>query len=404
MTNEYPAAYTADEVERIAYAAVKSAMRSVLPNLDSDISPCLSAEKEDNMPRNTSKIRRHVNIRGTDIWICADSEQDYIDKVMKLGGFENALPRRKHLFETYAMNWFNTFSKPNVEPITALTYERQLTNHILPAFKGKYLEEIDVDAVQELFNSMGADAKLETKKKVKTVLTQIFKRAYDDRLIDRDPMKSGSLKIKGAKSDVTQPYTVKQMQYLMQHLPNITNPYDRAWLALSISLPLRPEEVLGLQWKNVDSENNTVTICCTVTHPARNEAVFKEATKTDQSRRTLNVPPDIMAFLTERGEPDDFVVGGKTPLSYTMLRRMRERIRKQIGFDDAIVPRRFRTTVATDISDMTHDIKLVQKMLGHSTPDITLKYYDKGRRTSADASEAIMACYSAINERSEAVS
>ena len=64
-----------------------------------------------------------------------------------------------------------------------------------------------------------------------------------------------------------------------------------------------------------------------------------------------------------------------------------------LHFNETITPRRFRTTVATDISAETHDLKLVQRMLGHSTPQMTLKHYDKGRSTATDAAQAISKCY-----------
>ena len=72
---------------------------------------------------------------------------------------------------------------------------------------------------------------------------------------------------------------------------------------------------------------------------------------------------------------------------------MRKRIQRELAFAEPITPRRFRTTVATDISAATHDLKLVQHMLGHATPQMTLKHYDKGRETAADASEAISRAY-----------
>lgn len=105
------------------------------------------------------------------------------------------------------------------------------------------------------------------------------------------------------------------------------------------------------------------------------------------------LPESIRKFLPEREEDDKFIVGGQDPVSYTMLRRMRENIAKDINFDGKIIPRKFRTTVATDISAETHDLKLVQHMLGHSTPQMTLKHYDKGRNNVVDAANAIEKCY-----------
>ena len=51
---------------------------------------------------------------------------------------------------------------------------------------------------------------------------------------------------------------------------------------------------------------------------------------------------------------NDFIFGGDAPLSYTQLCRMLNRIRKDIGFEETVVPQRFRTTVLTDIYD-THE-------------------------------------------------
>ena len=109
--------------------------------------------------------------------------------------------------------------------------------------------------------------------------------------------------------------------------------------------------------------------------------------------RELKFPKEILSFLPTRGSPEEFVVGGKNPISYTQLRGIRKRINRDTGFGETITPRRFRTTVATDISAMTHDLKLVQRSLGHATPQMTLKHYDKGRKNAIDAASAIGKCY-----------
>ena len=60
------------------------------------------------------------------------------------------------------------YSKPNIETVTATTYKRQLTCHLLPAFDGLAVEDITTDDVQRLFNGMtGAKT---SKDKTKMVL------------------------------------------------------------------------------------------------------------------------------------------------------------------------------------------------------------------------------------------
>ena len=84
-----------------------------------------------------AKITRTVTINGVKHWIRASTEQEYADKLLKLVSPQSAAPEpSKHLFADYALTWFETYSKPNIETVTATTYKRQLTCHLLPAFDG----------------------------------------------------------------------------------------------------------------------------------------------------------------------------------------------------------------------------------------------------------------------------
>lgn len=360
-------------------------------NLGNSIPNRDSLESEEFM---SNTIRRHVRINGTTVWITAKTEQEYMEKVVRLSG-GNVMPvsKPKHPFGEYALTWLNVFSRPNVERVTSVSYEQQLKNYILPVLGEMNLEDITPADVQKIFNNMGKRMKQESKNKVKIVLNQIFKMAMNDDTIAKNPLEAPSIRIKGEKSTPTVPYSVNEMRYMAEHLIDIQSGMDRAWLAISISLPLRPEEVLGLTWADVDEVNGVFHIRNTVTHPARNEPEFKTYTKTAASIRDLAVSEELLSCLPVRGKPNEFVIGGKTPLTYMQVRRMRERIQRDIQFDGSITPRRFRTTVATDISAQTHDLKLVQKMLGHSSPQMTLKHYDKGRSTTVDATDAITSCY-----------
>lgn len=361
--------------------------------LDNRRSRSPQEEREETMSANNKKIRREVLVNGVKIWITANTEQEYADKLLRLSSRTETAVGEKHPFGEYAERWFSVFSRPNVSNVTALTYERQLQKHILPVLGQMNVEDVRPADIQKIFNAMPENTKQETKNKVKIVLNQIFRTALDEGLLTRNPMQASSVKIKGQAANATKPYTVEQMRYLASHISDIKNPTDKAWLALSITLPLRPEEVLGLKWSDIDTVHRTLTVRNTVTHPDRNRPEFKPYTKTASSARTLAFPEQMLRHLPSPGSQDHFVIGGASPISYTALRNLRKRIAKDTGFPEAIVPRRFRTTVATDISAQTHDLKLVQMMLGHANPQMTLKHYDKGRSQAVDASAAIQKCY-----------
>lgn len=291
--------------------------------------------------------------------------------------------------ENRQKNWFTIYSNPNIERATAETYQRQLACHIYPRLGEMDIEDVTTDHIQALCNGMNA-AKA-SKDKTRMVLNMIFETALDEGIIAKNPMKSRRLRITGRASEPTAEYSIEQMRYLVQHIPSVADETDRAYLALQALHPLRLEEVLGLKWEDVDREHMRLHICRAVTHPTRNMPEVKMP-KTKASIRTIGLSRIALEFLGE-GKPDELVIGGEKPFSYTQVRRMCERIRRDTGFQDRITPIRFRTTVLTDIYDQTKDIKQAQAAAGHTTAAMTLKYYVKGRSGTHEATSAVERAY-----------
>ncbi len=337
-----------------------------------------------------TKINRTVTVNGVKRWIHCNTEQEYCDRLAKLFCKEPQ-SEVKHLFSEYALNWFETYSKPNIATATVKLYSHLLTYHIIPAFEGMAVEDIRADDIQRLFNGM--DTSKETKYKVKRLLNQVLNAAVDDEFLVKSPLKSDRIKITGAESTTTATYSVEQMQYLVQHIGDIQSAQDRTYMAIQALHPLRLEEVLGLKWSDIDLEHMSLSVNRAVTHPTRNQPEVKD-TKTKSSVRTIGLSQLAVSYLTP-GRADEFVLGGNSPLSYTQVRRMCERIQKDTGFTEKITPKRFRTTVLTDLYDKTRDIKLVQAAAGHTTAEMTLKHYVKGRGNVVKSAAAIESAYTA---------
>ncbi len=331
-------------------------------------------------------------INGVKHWICGDSEQEYAENIIRiaLGGVSASPPAEpdKHKFRDYAQNWFEVFSKPSVEAVTAITYERQLRLHIYPVIGDMNIEDITPANVQEIFNRMGDVAK-DTKNKVYMVLNMIFQQAIEDDLLRKSPLKSKSIRITGRNSQYTEPYSIDQMKFIVGNIGNVKNQQDKAYLALQALHPLSLEEVLRLKGADVDGQH--IYIKRAVTHPDRNRPIIKDTKETVRMRR-IDLVQQIAQYLPETAS-DEFIIGGKKPMSYTQVRRMCERIQKDIGFDDKITPIRFRTTVLTDMYDQTKDVKQTQAAAGHAKPTMTMERYARGRMNDFNSAAPIAAAY-----------
>ena len=294
-----------------------------------------------------------------------------------------------------AKHWFNVFAKPNIEESTAITYQRQLDLYWYPAFGDKPIEDIAASDIQAVLNSMGEVSK-DTKKKAMLVIGMILSQAVEDGYVSRNVSKSKTIKVTGKAAKETEPYSVEQMQHLVAHIPDIKNPTDRAYLAIAALHPLRPEEVFGLKHGDIDRQGFKINVQRAVTYPDRNQPLIKD-TKTEASVRTIDLASQIIRYIPE-GNADDFIFGGSKPLTYQQIRRMRARIQKDTGFDEAIVPRRFRTTVLTDIYDVTKDIKQAQEAAGHTNASTTLKHYVKGRKQDFNTATPVANRYGLTTE------
>ena len=182
------------------------------------------------------------------------------------------------------------------------------------------------------------------------------------------------------------------MLYIIQNIDKINNPIDKMYIAIQALHPLRLEEVLGLQWQDIDLEAKALHICRAVTHPDRNQPEVKEP-KTAASKRTIELSSIALNYLKDTSKPTEFVFGGTKPFSYTQVRKMCGRIQKDIGFEEKITPIRFRTTVLTDIYANTKDVKLAQASAGHTTAAMTLKHYIKNRNEVVRSASVIDQAY-----------
>lgn len=77
-----------------------------------------------------------------------------------------------------------------------------------------------------------------------------------------------------------------------------------ALYALAITTGMRPEEVYGLRWRDVDLDNRKLTINQVISKTRRKKGdtcarIEFGPPKTDKSRRTLDCPPFVAAQLDE---------------------------------------------------------------------------------------------------------
>jgi len=176
---------------------------------------------------------------------------------------------------------------------------------------------------------------------------------------------------------------------------------------LCVYYGLRREEVLGLEWANVDMENRTIFICKTVTRNLT--LVVKETTKNKSSRRLLHMTDEVYKILHqlqiqqaleklaygEDYEINDFVMKRKdgSLIRPDYLSSRFPALLKKYGFRH-IRLHDLRHTAATLMLENGAAPIDVKNTLGHSTLAITTDLY--GQHANREASKRTSATMEAV--------
>ena len=206
-------------------------------------------------------------------------------------------------FETFAEEWFNEYAKINLRNTT---YERllQLRGRIYPAIGHLRMDKITPRHIQAFVNSLsqeGANERTGKPLAPKTIrhnlsfISNIFTYAAKMGVVSDNPCSKVTIPKNEVKEK--QIYTPEEVEKFLTLLNDEPLKY-RTFFYLMIYSGFRRGEMLGLEWKDVDFENNVISIRRTSNYTAK-KGVYTDTTKTKKSQKTLKFPQFIMDMLKE---------------------------------------------------------------------------------------------------------
>lgn len=362
-------------------------------NLDNSTSNQTGSEEE--MPK---RFKEKVKINGNIVWIDGYSIQELMDNYLwacvKEGVVRPTGDGKPVLFRPYAEDYFETF-KTNQAKNTLVNRDRILRNHIYPQFGSMSMQDISVSAIQKWFNTLAKSYSHETLLKIKNTMSLVMDAAVEDKIIDSNPFRSKRLHIGGKETVPHRAIPKIKMEVLRKNLKTLPLRQKRMAALLSYT-GMRMEEVLGLRWEDVDTEEGVIHILRAVTHPERNQPLVKPP-KTRTSTRdiplTQEVEEGLMPFR-KTGFILSTIDSSEEPLSYSEARGAYERIQKEFDLKD-YTPHDFRDTCATEWRENGMSLDLIARLLGHAKTETTERRYVKYRDEAFKEAKAKMHATSA---------
>lgn len=361
---------------------------------------------------NKKRYATHITTpTGGRVYVSAKSQEELDAKVANLKAEMGAGVdiSDNTLFNDYADLWLRIYKKPKIRQNTYDTLKWILEKHIKPVFVGMTLREIKPLHIQAFMATLSEYSYSIQAKGLQTVKA-IFVTAEDNGLILKSPVKSKD-KPGGAKPEEKEALTNAQAVQLLDAVKG-----TRAYLfcLLALSTGMRRGEILGLMWQDIDFDTGHINVTHSMAlNPHREKCVVLPMLKSDAARRRLPIPLLLRreleiekrqsnspyVFSMRNGEPlskcsydalwrvvTQRTVSEKHPLG--SVRGSNNGGRYVVSLDFHCHPHLLRHTYITQLFESGLDIKQVQYLAGHSTPDMTLNVYTHYRRKAREQETA----------------
>lgn len=290
--------------------------------------------------------------------------------------------------DEYLDKWLEVAAKPRLKARTYEDYVEYVRRYVRSSIGGRRLAKVKPLDIQALYTSMlerGLSAR--TVRYMHAILSSALKQAVKWQILHINP---------ASMVDLPQIHR-KEMRVLSAEDCGdfLRVAKDDEWyviFSLAISTGMRPEEYLGLQWKDISFSDGAVTIQRALVWNRKGGGWTLEEPKTPKSRRTIPLPASVVRELAQHRkiqlqqrlklgsayQNHDFVFAteiGTPILTSNLTRRHFKPILERAGLSKEVRLYDLRHTCATLLLLAQTSPKVVAERLGHSTVVLTLDTY-----------------------------
>ena len=280
---------------------------------------------------------------------------------------------------------------------TVTTYRMLAEKNLIPLIGATKLKRLSADDVDSWLESLTGSLSTDSLKKVHSVLRRAIRRAEARDKVGRNVAALVTTP-KGRKGRPSKALTLDQATSVLEEAK--ARPLY-AYVALSLLTGVRTEEARALRWSHVvawvDKAGEWQPVAkAGFDHSKFAVYVWRSVrtdgdTKTEKSRRTLEIPDEAAEALREHHkrqaaqrlragsawQDNDlvFCTRNGTALAAGNVRRAFKAITKAAGLGEDWTPRELRHTFVSILSDNEVSIEAIADLVGHRTTIVTQKVY-----------------------------
>ena len=278
--------------------------------------------------------------------------------------------------------WLELFKKNSLK---IASYGRLITSkNALEHYEisRKKICDISFFDIQRYINSLvDAGYSLNNIKKQVLIVTAPLKQAAAMKVLTADPsigirMPTEAKVQKKAKEIIA--YTKEEQDKLRKKISMEPDNVGYAAVAFQIETGLRAGELLALKWSDVNITQCKMRVHATIVDPQyTNKASYQDSSKSKSSNRTIPLTPKalvILKHLKEHKTTEWVFEKYNNRLSYQQLKKKKKKLchEAKVKYHGEHV---FRHTFATNCYYKGIDVKILSRLMGHSSVQVTYNIY-----------------------------
>lgn len=304
-----------------------------------------------------------------------------------------ALKEQSGLKHSTALSYKSKMNRINDETLNGFGFVK--LKNLRPDHLNRFYAELSKDGVNK---TTGGGLSPKSVLEYHRFVSAVLENAYREQLIPINPANRAAAPKQTKKE--AECFDISDISNIISALEN----EPAKWQTLThlfIATGARRGELLGLHWKDVDFEENTVYLCCNLLY-APDCGTYCTTLKTGENR-TVSVSPEVMKMLKKlkhEQQKELFRIGSKNisqgfvftqwngaPMHPDSVTDYYAKLSKKYGLPH-INPHKFRHTQASLLINGGVDVVAVSKRLGHAkvstTTDIYAHILNKADKTASD--------------------
>ncbi|ARF68916.1 site-specific integrase [Paenibacillus larvae subsp. pulvifaciens] len=299
-------------------------------------------------------------------------------------------------FQEFALEWLSGYEKSGRVKQSTIDIRKSKLRYLTKHFGGIKIKDISKLMYQRFLDELAQNLARKTVSSVHEVGSLIFKKAVELEIISKDitehveiPKKIETVEDLENQEELPRYLEKEELKQFLKSAKESINPLDFPIFLILAYTGLRIGELCALKWRDVNFEEQTLSITKTI-YNRRNKSgdYLLHTPKTKSSKRVIDVDDLVLDVLKQyrRSQKivnlDDrenhfiFIDDKKNaPLTTYYIYRRMQKLLKKSGIKHRISPHSLRHTHTSLLAEAGVSLEVIQHRLGHQNDRITRSIY-----------------------------